>query len=162
MRYVEQRSVEAARLAQRSLAAVGRVFPHPVKCHADNTPDFSFVPRVVDDTNNRLDFDPNNSSYHPVIAIGKNANIPSIPSSLAPALNPFASIYCSSCHADDDAVSNGPHGSNFAPILRERYETADGTPENYDSYALCYRCWPGAPACGHVRGVEPTYRDSRQ
>jgi hypothetical protein len=37
-------------------------------------------------------------------------------------------------------VSRGPHGSPFPPILKERYEVADGTPESYDVYALCYRC----------------------
>jgi hypothetical protein len=49
-------------------------------------------------------------------------------------------IYCTSCHADDEGGSNGPHGSSFAPILRERYQTTDNTPESYDKYALCYRC----------------------
>jgi hypothetical protein len=49
-------------------------------------------------------------------------------------------IYCTSCHADDEGGSRGPHGSSFAPILKERYETTDNTPEGYDSYALCYRC----------------------
>jgi hypothetical protein len=49
-------------------------------------------------------------------------------------------IYCSDCHADDDEVSNGPHGSDYSPILRERYETVDNNPESYESYALCYRC----------------------
>jgi hypothetical protein len=49
-------------------------------------------------------------------------------------------IACTSCHADDEGGSGGPHGSAFRPILRERYELADGTPESYDVYALCYRC----------------------
>ena len=39
--------------------------------------------------------------------------------------------------------SRGPHGSSFRPILTERYETADNTPESYDHYALCYRCHSG-------------------
>jgi len=110
------------------------------KCHADNTPDMAYVPRVLSETNKRLDFDTSNPSYHPVLGIGRNLNIPSIPSSLEPTLSPAAIIYCTTCHADDEGGSRGPHGSSFVPILKERYETADGTPESYDNYALCYRC----------------------
>jgi len=110
------------------------------KCHSDNTPDLNLVPRVVSVTNTRLAFDPANSSYHPVISMGRNLNIPSIPSPFEPAMSPSVTIYCTTCHADDEGGSRGPHGSAFPPILKERYDTADGTPENYDSYALCYRC----------------------
>jgi predicted CXXCH cytochrome family protein len=110
------------------------------KCHADNTPDFSYVPRVLTVTNTRLAFDPVNASYHPVLNMGKNLNIPSIPSPFEPNMSPSVVINCTTCHADDEGGSRGPHGSAFAPILRERYETADNTPESYDNYALCYRC----------------------
>ncbi len=110
------------------------------KCHADYTPDLDYVPRVVSVTNTRLAFDPTNPSYHPVVAIGKNLNIPSIPSSFRPGMSPSDMIYCTSCHADDEGGSRGPHGSSFAPILKERNEIADGTPESYENYALCYRC----------------------
>jgi predicted CXXCH cytochrome family protein len=110
------------------------------KCHADNTPDQSYVPRVLLNTNTRLAFDPGNPSYHPVISIGRNLNIPSIPSPFEPNMTPSVAIYCTACHADDEGGSNGPHGSSFVPVLRERYEMADHTPESYDNYALCYRC----------------------
>ena len=110
------------------------------KCHSDNTPDFNYVPRVIDVTNTRLAFDPSNSSYHPVISSGRNLNVPSIPSSFEPDMTASTMIYCSSCHADDEGGSNGPHGSQFRPLLRERYETADYTPESFENYALCYRC----------------------
>jgi hypothetical protein len=72
--------------------------------------------------------------------MGRNFDVPSIPSSLAPNLTPSEVIRCTTCHADDEGGSSGPHGSAFAPILKERYETADNSPESYDSYALCYRC----------------------
>ena len=49
-------------------------------------------------------------------------------------------IHCTDCHADDEGGSRGPHGSDWAPILRQRYETADFNPESYESYSLCYRC----------------------
>jgi predicted CXXCH cytochrome family protein len=110
------------------------------KCHGDNNPDLDFVPRVVTSTNLRLSFATFNPSYHPVVGTARGANVPSIPSSLAPEMTATATIYCTSCHADDEGGSRGPHGSTFAPILKERYETADGTVEGYESYALCYRC----------------------
>ena len=110
------------------------------KCHADNTPDLDYVPRVLDVTNTRLAFDQTNPSYHPVLNMGKNLNVPSIPSPLTPNLSSSAVIYCTTCHADDEGGSSGPHGSSFAPILKERYETADNTLESYANYALCYRC----------------------
>ncbi|HEU4403200.1 MAG TPA: hypothetical protein VFT43_13975, partial [Candidatus Polarisedimenticolia bacterium] len=72
--------------------------------------------------------------------MGKNLNVLSIPSSLRPGMSPSDMIYCTDCHADDEGGSRGPHGSSFAPILKERDETADGTPESYENYALCYRC----------------------
>ena len=110
------------------------------KCHGDNTPDLSYVPRVISVTNTRRAFDPSNASYHPVISMGKNLNVPSIPSTFEPTMSPSVVIYCTACHADDEGGSRGPHGSSFVPILKERYEMADNTPESYDNYALCYRC----------------------
>ncbi len=110
------------------------------KCHSDNTPDLNYIPRVISVTNTRLAFDTSNPSYHPVISVGKNIMIPSIPSPFEPTMTPSTMIYCTTCHADDQGVSQGPHGSSFAPILKERYETTDNTPESYDVYALCYRC----------------------
>jgi predicted CXXCH cytochrome family protein len=109
-------------------------------CHGDFTPDIDVIPRVLPTTNTRLAFATDNASYHPVIAMGRNLDIPSIPSSLRPALTAAEVIYCTACHADDEGGSRGPHGSAYPPILRERYETADGNPESYEAYALCYRC----------------------
>lgn len=110
------------------------------KCHGDAAADFETVPRVVASTNTRLDFDTANPSYHPVVGMGRNLDLPSMPSTLAPGMTASRVVYCTSCHADDQGGARGPHGSTYAPILKERYETADGTPESYESYALCYRC----------------------
>lgn len=110
------------------------------KCHADFAPQISFVPRVVDTTNKRLAFDMVNPSYHPVEGSGRNSDVPSIPSTYELMLTADSIIYCTSCHKDDNGVSRGPHGSNYAPILGYQYETGDGIPENFQNYALCYRC----------------------
>ena len=110
------------------------------RCHGDNTPDSEFVPRVIASTNTRLDFDANNASFHPVVEMGRGVDVPSLPSSLSPRMTASDQIGCTSCHADDEGGSRGPHGSDFAPILKERYETIDGTGVSYENYALCYRC----------------------
>jgi predicted CXXCH cytochrome family protein len=110
------------------------------KCHGDYTSDFPTVPRVVNTVNKREAFARTNQSYHPVVEMGTNHNVPSIPSSAEPGLLASSMIYCTDCHRDDAGSSKGPHGSAFAPILRERYETADNTPESYENYSLCYRC----------------------
>ena len=110
------------------------------KCHGDNTTDLQLIQRVVPGTNTRLAFALDNPSYHPVLGTGKNLNIPSLPSSFEPGMSAAQTIYCTSCHADDEGGSKGPHGSSFRPILKERYETADFTPESFENYALCYRC----------------------
>jgi predicted CXXCH cytochrome family protein len=110
------------------------------KCHADYATDVAYVPRVLPSTNMRMAFDESNPSFHPVEEMGRSVSVPSIPSPLKPGLSAQDMIYCTDCHSDDAGGSKGPHGSSFAPILRERCETADGTPESYDNYALCYRC----------------------
>jgi predicted CXXCH cytochrome family protein len=110
------------------------------KCHADYESRSPFVPRVISTTNKRLQFDTMNPSFHPVLGTGRSPNVPSLPSQLEPALTVTSMIKCTDCHSDDSGGSKGPHGSSFAPILRERYETADNTFESYQSYALCYRC----------------------
>jgi hypothetical protein len=110
------------------------------KCHADYNRDMVTIPRVLSMTNTRQAFDPANASYHPVIATGRNLNVPSIPSTLEPQMTVTQIIYCTSCHADDAGGSRGPHGSSYPAILKERYETGDFTPESYENYALCYRC----------------------
>lgn len=110
------------------------------KCHSDYSSDLQYVPRVVNTLNKRRAFAQTNPSYHPVIAMGKERNVPSIPSTFEPTITNSSIIYCTDCHRDDEGGARGPHGSEFVPILRERYETADNTPENYQNYALCYRC----------------------
>ena len=110
------------------------------KCHGDNASDMQYIPRVRGTTNTRLAFDPTNPSYHPVVGIGRELNVPSLPSQFEPSMSASTMIYCTSCHADDEQGSRGPHGSAFAPILRARYETTDNTPESFASYALCYQC----------------------
>jgi predicted CXXCH cytochrome family protein len=139
----------SGRLAKVSGVDAGKAVVNPAvneyeicfKCHADLAPGLPYIPRVVNSTNTRLEFSTLNPSYHPVVGIGKNlTDVPSIPSTYEPTLTASSVIYCTGCHADDGGVSRGPHGSSFPPILRDRYETIDGTIESFTAYALCYRC----------------------
>lgn len=113
------------------------------KCHADKsaiaTP---HVPRVITQTNTRLEFANTAISFHPVVAKGKNTDVPSLKA-------PYTTnsiIYCTDCHASSNSQKaggsgpNGPHGSAFTPLLIARYDTADFTAESSTAYALCYRC----------------------
>lgn len=109
------------------------------RCHADNSFYASqTVERQIQELNTRLDFDPANPSYHPVVATGKGTNVPS----LRTGYSTTSMIYCTDCHANDDSSqARGPHGSSFKHILSARYET-DSYPLSYSesNYALCYRC----------------------
>jgi predicted CXXCH cytochrome family protein len=122
------------------------------KCHGDSSSLFPFIERYINTSNTRVEFNPNNASYHPVIDMGK-ASISGVPS-LNPAstdpeapqgLNASSFIACTDCHSDEVVnnnvlMSRGPHGSPYAPILRRQYLTTVGIPEGLQSYGLCYRC----------------------
>ena len=94
-----------------------------------------------------------NASYHPVEAVGRNKNVPSL-------IRPYSRqsiLACTDCHGSDgnDAPA-GPHGSAFAPILKENYQTEDGRAESSYEYALCYRCHSRSVILG--RGAFPEHR----
>lgn len=133
---------EVSGIDRNGLTVLSAAYEYEIcfKCHADYETRDPFIPRVISSANKRLQFDTMNPSFHPVFGTGRNPNVPSIPSQLEPSLTVMSIIKCTDCHSDDAGISNGPHGSSFAPILRERYETADNTIESQQAYALCYRC----------------------
>ncbi len=55
-------------------------------------------------------------------------------------------IYCTDCHSDESVAnggtgSRGPHGSKYAPILRDQYDTTNNLNSyNTSNFALCYNC----------------------
>ena len=108
------------------------------KCHGDNPNRIeSKITRQITQTNVRLEFDPGNPSYHPLISPGVNQNVPS----LIPPLTVGSMIYCIDCHNSDDSTdTKGPHGSSYSPLLAYNYETSDFTQDNDFSYNLCYKC----------------------
>lgn len=108
------------------------------KCHADS-PDKpgTNIPRQIEQTNVRLEFDLSNPSFHPVEGPGQNSNVPSL-------ISPYTEssiIYCTDCHASSGAqAAKGPHGSVYFHLLKFNYETDDYTQESYTAYELCYQC----------------------
>ncbi|MFO0974134.1 MAG: cytochrome c3 family protein [Phycisphaerae bacterium] len=113
------------------------------RCHADQAARVrSVIPRLVQETNTRREFEPYNPSFHPVANARLNPDVVS----LTAGLNAASVIACTDCHNADDARRfggagpNGPHGSRYFPILGERYETRDFNTESAAAYALCYRC----------------------
>lgn len=112
------------------------------KCHADATtrPRVTDIPRVIQQTNTRLEFQTNNPSFHPVIGPRNNNEVVS----LIPPWRPSSIMRCTDCHNSDQAdnafAAQGPHGSIHTPLLIDNYSTRDFTTESPQAYALCYRC----------------------
>lgn len=94
-------------------------------------------PRGADVHDLRARLDPTNPSYHPLLATGRSASIPSL---LAP-LTTSSLINCSDCHTSESPVgARGPHGSQYASLLGQSYTKQDNQPESPTTYALCYAC----------------------
>ncbi len=98
------------------------------RCHGDSAARVqATVNRLTPQPNTRLAFNPSNSSYHPVVEIGKNPRVPSL---LAP-YTVSSMIKCTDCHNNDQgpgaggAGPRGPHGSAYAPLLERQLITVD-------------------------------------
>jgi len=113
-----------------------------LKCHSANNTVRVVVTRQIAQNNLQLQFNPAAVSFHPIEAIGRNDDVPS----LKPGYTVSSMIYCTDCHGSDTSRKaggtgpNGPHGSKFKPLLLARYDTQDQNPESPATYALCYRC----------------------
>ncbi len=132
------RGVSGIDIAGQQVAQSQDLYQICFKCHADNNVITSFdITRQIDQLNTRLEFDPGNPSFHPVAAPGVNPDVPSL---ISP-LTTNSMIYCTDCHnSDDPAGPQGPHGSNFKPLLSDNYDTTDYASESAFNYALCYKC----------------------
>lgn len=115
------------------------------KCHADGiTRDwFADIQRQIQQTNTRLEFQPGNPSFHPVVGPRRNSDVVS----LIPPMQVGSVIGCTDCHDSDNAgrgpaplQATGPHGSIYEPLLIDNYETGEFVTESPQAYALCYRC----------------------
>lgn len=119
------------------------------KCHGDSVHiQAPRIPRQAMQTNTRLEFQPANPSFHPVVAPRNNNDVVSL-------ISPWrvgAMMKCTDCHntdqADNPFAVKGPHGSIYSPILIDNYQTGRFVTESPQAYALCYRCHSRASILG--------------
>ena len=121
------------------------------RCH-DNpgAGPMSAVARQSRQPNVRLQFARSNASFHPVVAAGRNLDVPSL-------LSPYtaaSTIQCTACHNNDQGPNaggqgpDGPHGSAYAPLLERNLAMTDFNAESPAAYALCYKCHSRASILG--------------
>ncbi|KAA0891328.1 cytochrome C [Oryzomonas rubra] len=131
-----------------TVAAVQYEYEVCLKCHSGSkASQFAVsVPlpnRVISEPDQRLSFNVNNPSFHPVLENRRSQGA----SLRGTYQTDMIRIYCSDCHNSDRSTKagysgpNGPHGSSYSHILIARYEV-DSYPLPYSAanYALCFRC----------------------
>jgi len=98
--------------------------------------------QVPDNRDMAIEFNPANASFHPVMALGRNLNIPT--DSFEEGWSAGSRVYCSDCHNNPAAEEqgSGPHGSSLH-IFNERssYVTVNsGTRMEYTGQEVCFSC----------------------
>ncbi|MDP2783813.1 MAG: cytochrome c3 family protein [Sulfurimicrobium sp.] len=99
-------------------------------------------------TDQALEFNPNNASYHPVVTTGKNnfqmtvnGVLYDYSSSLIGGMTPNSTMTCSECHSDSNPALpglKGPHGADVWPIIWGPYDFTTGQPGT-DNH-ICFKC----------------------
>jgi predicted CXXCH cytochrome family protein len=95
-------------------------------------------------TDQAKEFNPNNASYHPVVAPGKNPfndGVNNYASSLINGMTPTSIFTCSECHSDSNPFLpglKGPHGADVWPILWGPYDRTTGMINTQNH--LCFKC----------------------
>jgi len=88
-------------------------------------------------------FNPNQASFHPVAAIGRNQNIPA--NTFVNGWSQSSMVYCTDCHQNANSATqgNGPHGSPRLHILngQANYSTVVQSPSaRVSSQEVCFLC----------------------
>jgi predicted CXXCH cytochrome family protein len=112
------------------------------KCHSSWTTLPLTTPSGRAATDKAKELNPNNLSYHPVEAPGKQTTITWPANDLIPPRTATSIISCTDCHAADSPSSpRGPHGSIYRYLLKADYR-AEEHRASYAStdYALCFGC----------------------
>jgi predicted CXXCH cytochrome family protein len=134
------------------------------RCHGDSTArKNSSVRRQISETNKRVQFAPANASFHPLEAVGRNGDVPSL-------ITPWtisSKMSCADCHNNDQGPGaggvgpRGPHGSTYSPLLERQCQVTDFSGESPGTYALCYKCHSRDSILGDVsfRATDSQGRD---
>jgi len=104
------------------------------------------------------EFNPYNTSYHPVVAQGRNQTMP--PGSFVPGWSATSMVYCSDCHSNPDPATEGagPHGSPLLHLLNglADYQTANHDEAEYAGTEVCFNCHDQADYIGN--GSDSNFR----
>ena len=135
------RGVRGVNLSGLAVPASGNEYEVCLKCHGLRDQTTPGIVRQDNTRNIRLKLSPSNPGYHPVAAVGRNAD----QGGFEPGYTPASVLYCTDCHNNDEwtpagTKPRGPHGSRSAPILERDYEANDPASESFTTYALCYKC----------------------
>jgi predicted CXXCH cytochrome family protein len=135
------RGVAGATLAGTPLGEASHEYEVCSKCHGASEPTTTGITRMEATRIVRSKIDPNNASYHPLAAPGRNATL----GGFMPGYTASSIISCTDCHNNSDwtpagTAPRGAHASHYEPILERNYETRDPSPESLTNYDLCYKC----------------------
>ncbi len=155
-----------------------------LKCHSrytvlltDNTPDTPPTDKMMDKAG---EFDPGNSSYHPVEAPGKNTSAQlqnSLDGGKLWQMSVGSAIRCTQCHGNYRLVGDpptlnsptttallAPHTSMYRSLLIANYRdrTLKSASELYNTndFALCYLCHSEAPFSTSWISTDPPPADT--
>jgi hypothetical protein len=101
------------------------------KCHS------SWTTQPAGQEDLAVSLNPNNPSYHPVEAVGKNNGID--PAAFVGGWDDLDQTYCSECHRSDDNRFAGPHGSIYPRLLAAGYSDSSGF-RPMGPTELCFNC----------------------
>jgi hypothetical protein len=156
------------------------------KCHSSYTAVSAYIPggilnqvvtanglkKITTLTNNQIadsrdmaqEYNPNNASYHPVMAAGKNTGI--LAGAFRAGYSSTTRIYCSSCHNSNLSATagygRGPHGSANLHILDKgfagtaQYNTMHGGAGD-NANSVCSKCHTGPTDGGNSRFTKHLY-----
>ncbi len=89
--------------------------------------------QIADSRDMASEYNPNNASYHPVMAVGKNLNINA--ATFQAGWNSNSRMYCTSCHSNPlfatSGQGRGPHGSQNLHLLDQK---TTGAAVNFKTY----------------------------
>lgn len=88
---------------------------------------------IIPESDLTVEFNPNNQSFHPVVAHGKTSGTLQLPwadnrlfnETFMPGLSADSRIKCTDCHGSDSTTVRGPHGSTNKYILKRRAPTEE-------------------------------------
>jgi len=102
--------------------------------------------QVLDNRDLAQEFNPYNTSFHPVVAPGQNLSIPA--ASFVTGWSQTSMVYCTDCHTNAGvAGAEGPHGSPRLHLLdgQENYTTVmTGIVPPDQDQELCFKCHDAA------------------